>query len=98
MLSVVDTPNTEDPTSRQEVDAPRPEPDEALVRVHAFSVNRGELSLLARRDDGWRPGQDLRVVVVRPDTDGPSGYRISTRRISSRHPQSFPQPRWLPFQ
>ena len=61
------------------VDDPRPGPDEALVRVHAFSVNRGELALLKARTDHWRPGQDVAGVVVRAAADGsgpPAGTRV----------------------
>ena len=52
---------------------------QALVEVDAFSVNRGELALLASRPDGWRPGQDLagRVIVPAGDGTGPqAGQRI----------------------
>lgn len=65
-----------DPTApdglRRADDLPEPEPgpDEVLVDVRAFGVNRGELSLLRQRDDGWRPGQDLAGVVVHPAADG----------------------------
>jgi len=52
------------------VDDPRPEPDEALVRVHAFSINRGELALLKARTEQWRPGQDIAGVVIRAADDG----------------------------
>jgi NADPH:quinone reductase-like Zn-dependent oxidoreductase len=37
---------------------PRPTGD-VLINVRAYAVNRGELSLLAQRPDGWMPGQDV---------------------------------------
>jgi NADPH:quinone reductase-like Zn-dependent oxidoreductase len=37
---------------------PQPASNQALVQVEAFSINRGELGLFARRPEGWRPGQD----------------------------------------
>jgi NADPH:quinone reductase len=57
---------------------PRPAAGEVLVEVHAYSVNRGELRLLARRPDGWRPGQDLAGVVTRAAEAGgpPEGARV----------------------
>ena len=62
-----------------DVDAPRPAGDEALVEVQAFSINRGELALLAARTDNWRPGQDIAGVVVEQAADGsgpPPGARV----------------------
>jgi NADPH:quinone reductase len=47
---------------------PSPAADEAVVAVHAFSVNRGELLKLER--GGWRPGKDVAGVVVRAAADG----------------------------
>lgn len=44
--------------------------DECLIEVEAFSVNRGELALLANRPAGWRPGQDVAGVVVEPAANG----------------------------
>jgi NADPH2:quinone reductase len=44
--------------------------NEALVAVRAFSVNRGELALLAARTGDWRPGQDVAGVVVEAAADG----------------------------
>ena len=44
---------------------PEPRANEALVAVHAFSLNRGELRLFQVRPEGWRPGQDIAGVVVR---------------------------------
>jgi len=49
---------------------PIPTASEALVAVRAFSVNRGELALLAARTADWRPGQDIAGVVVEPAADG----------------------------
>jgi NADPH2:quinone reductase len=65
MFAVVNTPNGQDPAEIREVDDPSPARDEALVEVRAFSLNRGELRLLASRPEGWRPGQDVSGVVLR---------------------------------
>ncbi|MPZ87661.1 MAG: zinc-binding dehydrogenase [Nitriliruptorales bacterium] len=70
MRAVVNAPGTPDGVEFRDVPEPTPEPHEALIGVRSFSVNRGELTLLARRPDGWRPGQDLAGVVVRPAADG----------------------------
>jgi NADPH:quinone reductase-like Zn-dependent oxidoreductase len=61
------------------VDEPEPGPDEALVAVSAFSVNRGETLLLERPRPGWRPGKDVAGRVVRAAADGsgpPAGARV----------------------
>jgi NADPH2:quinone reductase len=79
VLAIVNRPAGGDIVAIVEVDEPRPEAEEALVQVSAVSVNRGELSLLANRGDGWRPGQDLAGVVVEPALDGsgpPRGSRV----------------------
>jgi NADPH:quinone reductase len=58
---------------------PEPGPDELLVDVRAFSLNRGETVLVEQRPDGWRPGQDVAGVVVRAAADGsgpPEGARV----------------------
>src|SRR5262245_55755409 len=51
-----------------------PEPtanrDEALVRVHAISLNRGEVRRSGMAAAGWRPGWDLAGVVERAAADG----------------------------
>jgi len=44
--------------------------NEALVAVHATSLNRGELRLLNIRPDGWIPGQDIVGIVERAAADG----------------------------
>ena len=69
MLSLISTPDRAEPVQLQEVEEPQPGPDEALIEVRAFSINRGELSLLAQRP-GWRPGQDVAGVVVEAAAGG----------------------------
>jgi len=63
------------------VDDPHPGSGEALVAVHAFSVNRGELDLLQTRTSGWRPGQDIAGVVVEQAADE-SGPAAGTRVVA----------------
>ncbi|WP_027060232.1 zinc-binding dehydrogenase [Mesorhizobium loti] len=64
-----------------EVDEPQPRANEALVAVHAASLNRGELRLLAIRQDGWIPGQDIVGFVERAAADG-SGPGVGTRVVA----------------
>ncbi|QKC81766.1 zinc-binding dehydrogenase [Mesorhizobium sp. NZP2077] len=64
-----------------EVDEPQPCANEALVSVHATSLNRGELRLLTIRPDGWIPGQDVVGVVERAAADG-SGPAVGTRVVA----------------
>jgi NADPH2:quinone reductase len=70
MLAVVNTPNATAPIEIREVPEPQPAPNEAVVEVRAFSLNRGELRLFQIRPEGWRPGQDISGVVVRPAANG----------------------------
>jgi NADPH:quinone reductase-like Zn-dependent oxidoreductase len=79
MLAVVNTPSGPEPVAISEIAEPEPRPNEALVAVHAFSLNRGELRLFQMRPEGWRPGQDIAGVVLREAADGsgpPAGTRI----------------------
>jgi NADPH:quinone reductase len=79
MLAIVNTPNSAAPIELREVPEPVPAANEALVEVHAFSLNRGELRLVQTRPEGWRPGQDISGVVVRAAVDGsgpPGGARV----------------------
>src|SRR5881296_1830919 len=79
MLAVVNTPAGPEPVAIREVAEPELRPNEALVAVHAFSLNRGELRLIQVRPEGWRPGQDIAGVVVRAAADGsgpPAGTRV----------------------
>ena len=61
-----------------EVDEPNCNAGEALVAVHATSLNRGELRLLNIRPDGWIPGQDIIGIVEHAAADG-SGPATGTR-------------------
>ena len=70
MLAVVNTPKSSAPIEIRDVPEPQPAPNEALVAVRAFSLNRGELRLFQIRPEGWRPGQDISGVVARPAADG----------------------------
>jgi NADPH2:quinone reductase len=79
MLAIVNTPSGSEPVAISEIAEPEPKPDEALVAVHAFSLNRGELRLFQARPEGWRPGQDIAGVVLRAAEDGsspPAGTRV----------------------
>lgn len=66
-----------------EADEPRPAPDQAVVSVEAFSINRGEIFQLQSPAPGWRPGKDIAGTVVRAARDG-SGPRAGTRVVG--HP------------
>jgi NADPH:quinone reductase len=78
MLAHVGTPAG---PARRRVPDPQPAPDEVVVQVEAFSINRGELALFAGRPDGWRPGQDLAGRVLVPAADG-SGPAAGTRVVA----------------
>jgi len=70
MLAIVNAPNSKTTVEHREVPEPSPLPYEAIVEVRAAAINRGELRLLATRPDGWRPGQDVSGVIVKPAADG----------------------------
>jgi NADPH:quinone reductase len=81
MLAVVNTPNGSAPVELREVPEPQPAPNEALVEVRAFSLNRGELRLFQIRPEGWRPGQDISGVVVQSAANG-SGPAAGARVVA----------------
>jgi NADPH:quinone reductase-like Zn-dependent oxidoreductase len=78
MRGLVATPNGPAPGEIREVPEPAPGPNEALVKVEAFSLNRGELRQLDAYPD-WVPGQDVAGEVLQPAADGsgpPAGARV----------------------
>jgi len=81
MLALVNTPGGSAPVELREVAEPQPAPNEALVEVRAFSLNRGELRLFQIRPEGWRPGQDISGVVLKQAADG-SGPAAGTRIVA----------------
>ena len=62
----------------RDVPPPEPKPSEALVRVEAISLNRGEATRALSARAGTRPGWDLAGVVERQAADG-SGPAAGTR-------------------
>ncbi|MEU8687843.1 zinc-binding dehydrogenase [Streptomyces sp. NPDC048665] len=85
MKAFVPTGDPAEPVVLADVAEPTPRPDEALVRVEAFSVNRGETFKLEKPRPGDRPGKDIAGLVVQPAADG-SGPSGITRVVG--HPMS----------
>ncbi|WP_310723782.1 zinc-binding dehydrogenase [Streptomyces sp. N2A] len=75
MKALIPTGDPAEPVVLADVPEPTPRPHEALVKVEAFSVNRGETFKLERPVPGERPGKDVAGLVVQPAADGsgPSG-------------------------
>ena len=59
---------------------PAPERGEAVVRVRAISLNRGEVRRAGMAAAGWRPGWDLAGVVEAAAANG-SGPRVGARVV-----------------
>ena len=78
MRAIVASPEGPSFTDRREVPPPAPAANEALIAVRAFAVNRGELTLVQRRGDGWQPGQDVAGEVVQQAADG-TGPQVGER-------------------
>ncbi|WP_433252290.1 zinc-binding dehydrogenase [Streptosporangium sp. CA-135522] len=70
MKALLPTGGTEATVAIGEDDHPEPRADEALVKVEAFSVNRGETFQLEAPRSGWRPGKDIAGLVVQAAADG----------------------------
>ncbi|MEU0598051.1 zinc-binding dehydrogenase [Streptomyces sp. NPDC006393] len=85
MKALIPTGDPAEPVVFADVPEPAPRPDEALVRVEAFSVNRGETFRLEKPVPGERPGKDVAGLVVQPAADG-SGPAGITRVVG--HPMA----------
>jgi NADPH:quinone reductase-like Zn-dependent oxidoreductase len=62
------------------VEAPTPAPNDALIRVRALSLNRGEVNQAQRSPAGARPGWDIAGVVEAAAADG-SGPKVGERVV-----------------
>lgn len=78
--AVVVDPDVSGRLAIAEVAIPVPERAEALVRVHAISLNRGEVRRASTAKKGWRPGWDLAGVVEKAAVDG-SGPKEGSRVV-----------------
>jgi NADPH:quinone reductase len=93
MRALVPTGRAGELVTMAEVPEPEPRPDEAVVRVEAFSVNRGEIFRLENAapggrpgtDTGGRPGKDVAGVVVQAAADG-TGPAVGQRVTG--HPEA----------
>jgi NADPH:quinone reductase len=59
---------------------PTPDRGEAVVRVRAISLNRGEVRRSGMAEAGWRPGWDLAGHVEKAAADG-SGPKVGARVV-----------------
>ena len=80
MHAMVNTPGGATPVTLMDLDMPKARPGVFVVKVAACSVNRGELSLVKFRPEGWRPGQDVAGTVVEAATDG-TGPAVGQRVV-----------------
>ena len=79
MRGFITDPAAADGLELRELPDPQPGEHDVLIEVRAYAINRGELSLLERRSDGWTPGQDVAGVVIAAAADGtgpPVGARV----------------------
>lgn len=81
MRALVNTPGGAAPVTLRDVPEPVPAPNEALVAVKAFSLNRGELRSFVNNPEGWIPGQDVAGIVLRAAANG-RGPAAGTRVVA----------------
>lgn len=78
--SVVVDPALPDRLVIRQVEHPEPLPHEAVVKVAAISLNRGEVRRSQSAEAGWRPGWDLAGTIEMAASDG-SGLPVGTRVV-----------------
>src|SRR4051812_14243217 len=49
---------------RDDLPEPKAKPDECIIEVRAFAMNRGEMNLLQQRAKDWTPGQDVAGIIA----------------------------------
>jgi NADPH:quinone reductase len=79
MRAVIADPSAPGHLSFTEADPPLPQRSEAMVRVAAISLNRGEVHRAMAAERGWRPGWDLAGTLETAAADGsgpPAGARV----------------------
>jgi NADPH:quinone reductase len=79
-IAVVVDPEAPGRLVLQPVPDPAPDRSEAIVRVRAISLNRGEVRRSTMAAAGWRPGWDLAGVVERAAADG-TGSKVGERVV-----------------
>jgi NADPH2:quinone reductase len=80
MKAVLSNPQSTDKLEMGEVDEPLPLPSQALVRVAAFSLNRGEVRSAMATDKRYVIGWDLAGTVEKAAADG-SGPKTGSRVV-----------------
>ena len=78
--AVVVDPNVAGRLVIREVELRAPLPNEAIVRVAAFSLNRGEVRRSESAAAGWQPGWDCAGTIEVSASDG-SGFPVGTRIV-----------------
>ena len=79
-LAVVVDPDAPGRLVLKPVPEPSPDRSEAIVRVCAISLNRGEVRRSTMAAAGWRPGWDLAGVIERAAADG-TGPTVGERVV-----------------
>jgi NADPH:quinone reductase-like Zn-dependent oxidoreductase len=90
MLALTAAPGSPGNVALREVAEPRPLSGQALVRVGAFSLNRGEIRRLPNMSEGELTGWDVAGTVERPAADG-SGPATGTRVVGMSRPGAWAQ-------
>ena len=80
MLALTAAPGLPGNVELREVPEPSAAPDHAIVRVHAFSLNRGETRRLAQMKDGELTGWDVAGVVEQAAANG-TGPQAGSRVV-----------------
>lgn len=80
MKAIVTDPQAEGHFALVDLAEPTPYPSQALVRVKAISLNRGEVRRAMASQERYAPGWDLAGEVMQPAADG-SGPKAGVRVV-----------------